>query len=88
MRPDTQNGLIIGGIAGVMTLGLNLLKIGLIARAGCPRRGTILPVVAFVLFVILAPVAGSRAVAGAEEAHSLELSPGPSPGCRCRSWSS
>jgi hypothetical protein len=63
MRPDTQNGLISGAVAGVATLGLNLINVAMIAGTGCQQRGTILPFVAFVVFVILAGVAGNRAEA-------------------------
>ena len=61
MRPDTQNGLIIGAIAGAETVVLNLLNIVLITGTGCHQQGTFLPFAAFGLFVILAAVAGSRA---------------------------
>jgi hypothetical protein len=63
MRPDTQNGLIVGAIAGVATLGLNLINVAMITGTGCQQRGTILPFVAFVVFVILAGVAGNRSEA-------------------------
>jgi hypothetical protein len=61
VRPDAQNGLIIGAIAGAATLVLNLLNVALITGTGCHQQGSFLPLVAFAIFVILAGVAGSRA---------------------------
>jgi hypothetical protein len=63
VRPDTHNGLIFGGIAGITTVGLNLINVVLVSGNGCPQRGTILPLVAFAVFVVLAGVAGRRAEA-------------------------
>jgi hypothetical protein len=63
MRPDVQTGLTLGAIAGVATLGLNLINVAILTGNGCHQRGTILPFVAFVVFLILAGVAGKRAEA-------------------------
>jgi hypothetical protein len=57
--------LTLGAIAGVATLGFNLINVAILTGNVCHRRGTILPFVAFVVFVIVAAVAGNRAeVAG------------------------
>ena len=63
MRPDVRNGLALGVIAGVATLGLNLINVAMVTGNGCHQRGTILPFVTFAVFLILAGVAGKRAEA-------------------------
>ena len=63
MRPDARNGLVIGAVAGALTVGFNLVNLALVTGNGCQQRGTILPFAAFLVFVILAGVAGSRAEA-------------------------
>jgi hypothetical protein len=44
-----------------MTLGLNLINLAMVTGTGCDQHGTVLPFVAFVVFVILAGIAGNRA---------------------------